>query len=211
MFARQVKIAGIAIAAALGLSACSDYGYGYGGINAGYGAAYYDDPYYAGYGGGFGGVGVGGFGNPYWGWNNGFYYPGTGYYVYDVNRRPFRWNGAQQRYWEGRRQGWRGNPRVADNWRDFRRDRRQDDRAFRQDRRGDRQAFRNGQVTRPEFRAERRDDRRAYRQEYRGDRRELRRENRVDRGNAGARREGFGNRGGGRGDRGARGGFNRPR
>ncbi|MEZ0497185.1 hypothetical protein ACAX61_12910 [Sphingomonas sp. IW22] len=171
MFARQVKIAGIAVAAALGLSACSDYGYGYGGINAGYGAAYYDDPYLAG----------GTYGSPYWGWNNGFYYPGTGYYVYDVNRRPFRWNGAQQRYWEGRRQGWRGNPRVADNWRDFRRDRRQDNRAFRQDRRGDRRDFRAGRVTRPEFRAERRADRRAYRQEYRRDARQFRRENRVER------------------------------
>lgn len=201
MVGRQLKLAGIAIAAAIGLSGCTDYGYGYGGLNVGYGAAYYDDPYYAGYGG----YGIGGFGDPYWGWNNGFYYPGTGYYVYDRYRRPYRWNGAQQRYWEGRRYAWRGGNRdVRDNWRDFRRDRRGDDRAFRQDRRGDRQAFRNGQVTRPEFRAERRDDRRAYRQEYRGDVRNLRRENRIDRGN-------FGRGGGREGFRGNRGGWNRPR
>jgi hypothetical protein len=191
MFPRNVKLAGLAIAAALGLSACSDYGYGYGGVNVGYGPSYYADPYYA------GGI------SPYWGWNDGFYYPGTGYYVYDSYRRPYRWNGAQQRYWEGRRYAYRGrnpgirNPAIRNNWRDFRQDRRQDNRAFRQDRRGDRQALRNGQVTRPEFRAERRQDRRAYRQEYRSDRRDLRRENRVDR-----RSWGGGNRGGGyRGNR----------
>lgn len=178
MLSGRVRTVGLAIAAALGLSACADYGYG--GIGGGY-AGVYGDPYYA------GGV------SPYWGWNDGFYYPGTGYYVYDRYRRPFRWNGAQQAYWQGRRSAWRGpNRDVRANWRDFRRDRRIDNRAFRQDRRGDRRAFRNGQVTRPEFRAERRADRRAYRQEYRGDVRQLRRENRVDR-----RSWGGGNRGGG--------------
>lgn len=180
MFGRQVKIAGIAIVAALGLSACSDYGYGYGGVNMGYGASYYDDPYYAG----------GGFGNPYWGWYDNFYYPGTGYYVYDRYRRPHRWTDTHRRYWEGRRYAWRGAPgEVRNNWREFRRDRRMDNRDFRRDRRADRRAYRSGEVTRPEFRAERRQDRRDYRREYRRDYRQLRRENRQD--------SGFRNRGGG--------------
>ena len=34
----------------------------------------------------------------YYGWYGGFYYPGNGIYVYDRYRRPYRWNGNQQRY-----------------------------------------------------------------------------------------------------------------
>ena len=66
-------------------------GYGYG---AGYGAGY---PGY-GYGAGYPGYGYGY--APYWGWYDDFYYPGTGYYVYDSYRRPHRWTDAQRRYWE---------------------------------------------------------------------------------------------------------------
>ena len=39
----------------------------------------------------YGGYGGYGYGSPYYGWNDGFYYPGTGYYVYDRDRRPHRW------------------------------------------------------------------------------------------------------------------------
>lgn len=147
----RIRTVGLAIAAALGLAACTD-GYGYSGVSLGYGSAgYYDDPYYA---GGYGG-------SSYYGWNNGYYYPGTGYYVYGRDRRPVRWNNAQRRYWEGRRSAYRGNNReIRQNWNEFARERRQDTREFRQDRRGDRREFRRGEVTRPEFRAERRTDRR---------------------------------------------------
>ncbi len=72
-----------------------------------------------GYGGARGGVAVG-YGNPYWGWNDNFYYPGTGAYVYDNNRRRHRWNDSQRGYWEGRRSNWRGDRRMRSNWRDFR-------------------------------------------------------------------------------------------
>lgn len=166
MFVRRLKIAAITIAAGLGLSACADpYGYG-GGFGGGYGAPVY------------GGIG-GGWGDPYWGWNNGFYYPGAGNWVYGPDRRRFAMNSAQRRYWDGRRSAWRGpNRAVRQNWRDFRQDRRVDNRAFRQDRRGDRRALRNGQITRPEFRAERRDARRGYNRELRRDNRQLRRDNR---------------------------------
>lgn len=65
----RIRTVGLAIAAALGLAACTD-GYGYSGVSLGYGSAgYYDDPYYA---GGYGG-------SSYYGWNNGYYYPGTGF------------------------------------------------------------------------------------------------------------------------------------
>jgi len=72
---------------------CSGYGYGYGG--------YYGYPGY-----GYGGYPYGSYGrciDPYWGWYDGFYYPGTGYYVYDSYRRPHVWTDAQRRYWSERR------------------------------------------------------------------------------------------------------------
>ncbi len=185
MILKRLGILGLLAAVGIGTSACTS-GYGYGGGSLGYASGgYYDDGYYDGFGGGgFGGVG---FASNYYGWNNGFYYPGTGVYVYDRNRRPFRWNGAQQRYWQGRglnRQGSlaglnrQDRREVRQNWQGFRQDRRQDTRAFRQDRRVDRQAFRSGQVTRPEFRAERRQDRQGFRQERRQDTRQVRRANR---------------------------------
>lgn len=92
-----------ALAGASALSACGNdrygYGRGYGGVAVGYGAAV---------------------GNPYWGWNDNFYYPGTGRYVYDNQRRRHRWNNVQRGYWESRRSNWRGDRRMRSNWRDFR-------------------------------------------------------------------------------------------
>jgi len=79
----------------------SDYGYGYGSPYSGYG---YQDPYYGGYGYGDYGYGYSGYGSPYSGWYGGYYYPGTGYYVYDSYRRPHRWSDRQQRYWSQRRE-----------------------------------------------------------------------------------------------------------
>ena len=148
----------LALAAGLSLGACSTYdgyGHGYGGVSIGYGSGYYDsyyDPYWDHYAS-----------NPYWGWYDGYYYPGTGIYIYDAYRRPYRWNDRYARYWTDRRHYWdrRGDWRedrreFRDNWRDFRRDRRTDDRAFRMERREDRDAFRRGDVTREQFRTDRR-------------------------------------------------------
>jgi len=72
-------------------------GYGYGGsrisvgIGTGYGG-YYGSPYYGGYG----------YGSPYYGWYDNFYYPGTGYYVYDTYRRPYAMTTTQRQYWSTR-------------------------------------------------------------------------------------------------------------
>lgn len=123
------RSAAFALAAGLSLAACSTYGnygngYGYNGYGSGYGGA---------------GVSVGYSNNSYWGWNDGYYYPGAGYYVYDSYRRPYRWNRVQQTYWTGRLSSWRGDRRqIRANWNDFRRDRRQDRREDRRDRRRDR-------------------------------------------------------------------------
>lgn len=139
--------AGLIGAAALGVSACTD-GYGYSGIGVGIGSGGYYDGYsgYNGYGS-FAGT----YGDPYWGWYGDYYYPGTGYYVYDRDRRPLRWNDGQRRYWEQRRQGWRGDRRqVRDNWRNFR----QDGQNYRPDRRGDDRTYGDRPVTRDPSRAQ---------------------------------------------------------
>jgi hypothetical protein len=113
----------ITLAAAVTLGGCTSYYGGYGGygsggygglsVGIGTGGGYYD-PYYG--------------GSPYWGWNDGYYYPGTGYYVYDTYRRPHRWSDSQQRYWSQRRAvtGTTSTMRTTSarpNWSDFKRSR----------------------------------------------------------------------------------------
>jgi hypothetical protein len=101
----KIAIAGAALAAGFGLSGCVDDGYGYGGVGVGYDAAY--DPYYGGFSA-----------DPYWGWEGDYYYPGSGYYVYDRDYRRHRWTGAQQHYWQGRGQAWHGR-QTRPMWRDY--------------------------------------------------------------------------------------------
>ena len=104
----RILLATAAVGAALSLSACAydSYGLGMGYGNYGYNNGYYD-PYYGGYSpygysslgyGGYGGFGRYGYGSPF-GWYDGFYYPGTGYYVYDRYRRPHRWSDRERQYW----------------------------------------------------------------------------------------------------------------
>lgn len=204
MFFKRIGLIAITLGLGIGVTGCTD-GYGYGGAGVGYAS----DPYYGGgYGDGYYGAGFGGV-NSYYGWSGDYYYPGSGVFVYDRYRRPYRWNGAQQRYWQGRR----GNYRGAGNWGNFargnspaaqayRQDRRGDNRAFRQDRRQDRNQLRNGQITPDQFRAERGAARQAYRAEARQDRREFR-QSRPGGGNRGG--FGGGNRGGGGRGNGGRG------
>lgn len=157
----------------LATTACTD-GYGYSGVNVGYGTAgYYGDPYYGGGGVGYAGV------PSYYGWYGDYYYPGTGVVVYDRYRRPHRWNGDQQRYWQGRRGGW-GNREVRANWQDFGRDVRRERRDYRGDVRAQREAYRSGAITRDQFRDGRRDAAREYRRDVRQDYRDLRRQNRAE-------------------------------
>jgi hypothetical protein len=85
-------------AGALTLGGCAygdlGYGVGYGGgYGGGYGSYGYADPYYG-----------GGYGSPYYGWYDDYYYPGTGYYVYDSYRRPHQWSDRQRTYWTSHQQ-----------------------------------------------------------------------------------------------------------
>ena len=122
----------IIVLAAFGLAGCSTYdsGYGHSRISLGYGSS-----------------------SPYYGWYDGYYYPGTGYYVYDRSGSRHRWNDRYRRYWEARRPS-RG---YRDNWSEYRQERREDAR---------------------EWRRERREDRREWRQDRREDRRDRRRSRR---------------------------------
>ncbi|WP_156404720.1 hypothetical protein [Sphingomonas sp. Root241] len=108
MLIHRISAAGLAIALGLTAAACTEDGYGYSGVSVGYSSGgYYDgyDPYYS-YGP-----------SSYFGWYGDYYYPGTGYYVYDRYRRPHRWNNGQQRYWYDRGRSWRGDRR--ENWGGF--------------------------------------------------------------------------------------------
>ncbi|VVT16575.1 conserved exported hypothetical protein [Sphingomonas sp. EC-HK361] len=113
-----LKRLGLALGLGLAVAGCTD-GYGYSGVSLGYGGGYYSgDPYYD---GGYGGYGYGGYGYApsYFGWYGDYYYPGSGVYVYDRYRRPYRWNNSQRSYWQGRRGNYRGN---GSNWGGFDRD-----------------------------------------------------------------------------------------
>lgn len=105
----KLLIAAAALVSAGGLSACVDDGYGYGGgVSVGYAASSWD-PYYGGYSA-----------DPYWGWYNDYYYPGTGYYVYDRQNIRHRWNDQQRGYWQGRTQRWQNDRReMRPMWRDY--------------------------------------------------------------------------------------------
>ncbi|MEA3040564.1 MAG: hypothetical protein QOC65_53, partial [Sphingomonadales bacterium] len=91
----------VLLASSLGLGACAYDGYGYGRGYASVGYGGYCDPYYDDcYGGG------GYYGDPWYGWYDGYYYPGFGFYIYDQYRRPYRWDDHHRRYWESRRGRW---------------------------------------------------------------------------------------------------------
>jgi hypothetical protein len=110
MYASRLRIAALAAVAAAGLAACTTP-YGYGGVSMGVGNGYYGSSY-GGYGYGYPDYGYGGYGYPasgygyapYSGWYNDFYYPGTGYYVYDRDHHRHRWTDDQRRYWNDVRQ-----------------------------------------------------------------------------------------------------------
>jgi hypothetical protein len=106
MIARLARPA-LLLAATAALGACSTYG-GYGGssVSVGYSSGGYYPYRYSPY--------------SYYGWYDGFYYPGAGYYIYDSYGRRHRWNDSHRHYWEGRRDGRRDR---SENWDGYRRDR----------------------------------------------------------------------------------------
>jgi hypothetical protein len=110
----RIPYISILAAGALALGGCAYGGFGYG---VGYGGGGYYGDY--GYGAPYFGYGYGAY-DPF-GWYGDYYYPGTGIYIYDAQRRRHAWSDDQRHYWEGRRQSWHGpNGSVRSNWRGFR-------------------------------------------------------------------------------------------
>jgi hypothetical protein len=109
----RIRATLVVLAASAGLAGCTTMGpyggigvgvgsqYGYGNQGYGYGGYGYD-PYYAGYGYGSG-YGY----NPY-GWYNGYYYPGSGYWVYDRDRTRRTMTPEERAYWLERLSRYRG-------------------------------------------------------------------------------------------------------
>jgi len=97
---RSLVRLGVIAGASIALAGCSTYdGYGrhgYGGVSVGYASS-----------------------RPYYGWYDGYYYPGTGYYVYDRQGSRHRWRDTDRRYWQGNR----GGHHVRQNWSGYGRDR----------------------------------------------------------------------------------------
>lgn len=106
---KSILLPGALLAASLTLGGCTMLD-GFGGLSAGYGDdGYYDgyDPYYDGYDR-----------SSHYGWYDSYYYPGTGYYVYDRGGARHRWSDRQRSYWEQRR----GRNEARENWSGYRRD-----------------------------------------------------------------------------------------
>lgn len=91
----------LAAAGGLSLAACSE------GVAVGAATPAYANRYYAGspymdpsacWNGGWAGT----FDYGYCGWYNGYFYPGSGAYMYDHNRRPYALTPSQQSHWAGR-------------------------------------------------------------------------------------------------------------
>ena len=94
----RTKLALLLAAGGLSLSACA------GGVAVGAASPAYADGYYAGapyndlcWTNGWAGT----FNYPYCGWYNGFFYPGSGGYMYDRNRQPHALTPAERNHWAG--------------------------------------------------------------------------------------------------------------
>ena len=91
----RTRIVILAAAAAMSLGACaSDGAYAGGNVGLGFNDGYYNPAACWNYG----------FSNyaylgPYCGWYNGYFYPGSGDYVYDRHHHAYSWTGGQQNYW----------------------------------------------------------------------------------------------------------------
>jgi hypothetical protein len=117
----------VALAASAGLAGCTSFGpYGGSGVSVGLGSG---SPYGYGYGSPYGyGYGYGGpygYMSPYFGWYDGFYYPGAGYYVYDPYGYPHYWTSKQQSHWADilenarNKAGAASTAKVTENWSGF--------------------------------------------------------------------------------------------
>ena len=103
----KFRLAALAFVSSIALGGCAydmygdDYGYGYGpygglGVGIGYGSGYYGGYGYGPYGYGYGPYG---YGYDPFGWYGGYYYPGSGIYVYDRDRHRREMTDDERRHW----------------------------------------------------------------------------------------------------------------
>jgi hypothetical protein len=121
----RIRTALVVLAASAGLGACTNFG-PYGGVGVGVGSGY----------GGYGGYGSPygyGYGSPYYGynryptygWYDGFYYPGRGYWVYDPGGHAHPITDKQKSYWGGvlakarEARGTAATAEATENWSGF--------------------------------------------------------------------------------------------
>ena len=98
MLNNRIRTALVVLAASAGLGACTNFG-PFGGLGVGVGSGnggYGYDSYGYGYGSPYGS-----YNNRYptYGWYDGYYYPGRGYWVYDPDGQPRPISDKQKSYW----------------------------------------------------------------------------------------------------------------
>jgi hypothetical protein len=105
----RTRIAFLIATAAASLGACAaDGAYAGGGVGLAYNDAFYDPAAcwstgYSNYA----------FNGPYCGWYDGFFYPGSGIYVYGRDRQPHIWSDPQRSHWTQQREGWHNDSTVG--------------------------------------------------------------------------------------------------
>jgi hypothetical protein len=105
----RTRIALLSVAAALSLGACAtDGAYAGGDVGLGFNDAYYDPSACWNYG--FSDFGYNG---PYCGWYDGYFYPGSGIYVYGRDRQPHIWSDPQKSHWTDQREQWHNNSTLG--------------------------------------------------------------------------------------------------
>lgn len=125
MLNNRIRTALVVLAASAGLGACTNFG-PFGGVGVGVGSGYggygYDSPYGYGYGSPYGS-----YYNQYptYGWYDGYYYPGRGYWVYDPDGQPRPISDKQKSYWAGvlakvrEARGTTATAETKENWSGF--------------------------------------------------------------------------------------------
>jgi hypothetical protein len=104
----RTRFALLLAATGLSLGACAtDGSYAAGGVGLAYNDPFYDPA--ACWNQGWGAS----FDMPYCGWNDGFFYPGSGIYVYDRDRHAHVWSDGQHHYWSQRREQWHNDSTMG--------------------------------------------------------------------------------------------------
>jgi hypothetical protein len=105
----RTRFALLLAAAGLSLGACATDGvYAGGDVGLAYNDPFYDPAACWNYG-----WSDTSWGGPYCGWYDGFFYPGSGIYVYDRNHHAHVWSDGQKDHWSQQREQWHNDATVG--------------------------------------------------------------------------------------------------